>query len=120
MGGTIKYVVHKRESGSYRIRKILPNGRVHISFNCLIGNNIDKIAYRDARNICAALNAAEAGRTVRAKRPVQQRKVAILRGCGNCKRNEDRSCDKLVYLHGRGFCSDHGYKYWKRSTATVA
>ena len=34
-----------------------------------------------AHKICAALNAAEAGRTVRAKRPVQQRKVKITCDC---------------------------------------
>lgn len=54
--------------------------------------------------------------TVRAKRPAQQRKakMPLIKGCGNCKRNEDRSCDKLVVLKGIGFCSDHHYKFWKR------
>ena len=70
---------------------------------------------------CVAQRQKERRKTVRRKPPVQQRKAKMpLKGCGNCKRNEDRSCDKLVDLNGSGFCSDHNYKFWKRGTSAVA
>ena len=66
------------------------------------------------RKVCAALNAAEAGRTVRAKRPVQQRKVSTVRkSCVNCG-NKDFGCfnDK---------CRRNMLSAWKLRTAkTVA
>jgi hypothetical protein len=44
-----------------------------------------------------ALKNAESLPTVRPKRAAQQRKEAILRFCGNCQRNDDRSSEKVNY-----------------------
>ena len=39
-------------------------------------------------------------------------KKKIIRGCGTCKRRSEECEIKVVYNHGSGACSDHGYKYW--------
>ena len=57
------------------------------------------------------LDTNEAGRTVRAKRPVQQRKAKILRSCHTCIGWDSDYC-------GRGNCID--YSRWKRKTSAVA
>jgi hypothetical protein len=85
MSGTIKYEVDKRGIGSYRIRKYFNDTHDPI-FNCIIENDKDAVAKSDAEMCCAALNSAEEGRTVRAKHPVKQAKVAIDYGANHCPR----------------------------------
>ena len=95
MGGKIRYLVFQRNPQSYRIRKF--RGKNHdYGFNCLVDNKNEKIAKSDADKICAALNFKEAGRTVRAKRPVQQRKgKSLLCGyTGGCILRYKGKCTK--------------------------
>lgn len=60
----------------------------------------------------AALKSAERRKTVRAKRPVQQRKAKILRSCESCYGDHD-----FEYC-GKARC--YSFSRWKRKTSAVA
>ena len=62
---------------------------------------------------------SEAGRTVRRKPPVQQRKAKMPRNCGTCQYIHDE-CPVNKQRMLPGSCSNHDYKYWKRGTSAVA
>ena len=102
MGGKIRYLVFQRNPQSYRIRKF--RGKNHdYGFNCLVDNKNEKIAKSDADKICAALNFKEAGRTVRAKRPAQQRKGEICRK-KHCQLARDGGlCSNITCSTGCGY-----------------